>query len=1153
MKTPHRRPQSIRASSVEVLETRLTPGSLITPNVVSIIHAATPADSSSVVYTVTFDQAVSGVDATDFDVVTSGNAHADAAVSVASTGDAKVFLVAVDGLQGNGGVQLNLVEKTANAITFDGNSLGGNGVGDGSFSGTIFQLRQQGPKVVSMTGSGSLNITGSTASWLVTFSENVTGVDATDFNFVTSGATSTSNAPSVTQQTPSTYLVTATGITGAGTIALRLSDDGTIVDSAGNRLQTSPVSFAAPSQVDSGNLPISVATGDINNDGKTDILSVDHDNPSVRVLLGNGDGSFTQMTNVAVGTQPTAIVIADVNGDGKPDAITTGYTSESFPTYASHSVSVLLGNGDGTFQASRNAGSYSGQYYDVAVADFDKDGNPDIVYTNRNFSGFGLVNVMKGDGTGSFAAPTQYPTGNTPVSVAVGDLNGDGNPDVVTADISDNAVYVRLGVGGGNLGSSTSFATGVTPTSVALGDLDGDGDLDAVTTNFDGTVSVLLGDGAGSFGTHTETSTGTTRPSHVVLSDVDGDGLLDIVSTSGVTSQVSGILGEAGAPNGAVSVLRNVGSGSFASALVFDTNSGDTLGVAIGDFNGDGRADIVASGGQGSLPTALPETLSTVATDVLLNNGTGTANGDVFNVTPMQVDLTVSIDNGVTGLATGGSTTFTIAYGNIGNAGATGVTLTVNIAEHFYFLASENPGWFKSGDTLTKTIEGTLDPKESGTELLKLHVNYVINGSYASGYAQVTISDDGTHGSDANTDNNSDSDYDGIQGLQYSGFIVVAPGIAPKNKYAPPVVKVYDRATNEFIYAFNAYETRYRDSVRVAVGDFNRDGFDDIVTTTQHNGGRMRFFDGASGQQFDEGALSQEIPVFGRSKNTGAFVAVGDLNGYGLPEVIVGSSLISRTVGGGTVKVYSLDGFDNAQPDHGASEGFPTLQVIKEFKPFGARFKGGVRVAAGDVDFFGNRQPEALPESGKQELTDDLVVGQGYRGNTVKVYNGLDLLNTPSTVDPTPMGTFTVGGARFRGGVSVAVGDVNGDNHADIIVGRNTGRPSVVEVFDGSTIIPNFAPLQIGTAINPFDTDPLHPKNTFGVRVASTDVDDDGYMDIVVTVGLKTQSLVKFYLARPTMDGFEFVLDPERDTLVAYDTFLNSAVWVAASSFQSRK
>jgi hypothetical protein len=235
-----------------------------------------------------------------------------------------------------------------------------------------------------------------------------------------------------------------------------------------------------------------VAVADVNSDGKPDLVTANDDN-SVSVLLGKGNGIFVPFQNIAVGAGPRSVAVADVNGDGKPDLVTAD---------AAGSVSVLLGNGDGSFQNAQNfpAGL---RPESVVVADVNGDGKPDLVVANRGTAPYtnSTVSVLLGQGNGTFRNAQNFPVGAGPFSVAVADVNGDGRPDVITANFFGSNVSVLLGNGDGSFQSARNFSVGSRPfpfgsrpLSVTVADVNGDGLPDLVTANsISDDVSVLLG------------------------------------------------------------------------------------------------------------------------------------------------------------------------------------------------------------------------------------------------------------------------------------------------------------------------------------------------------------------------------------------------------------------------------------------------------------------------------------------------------------------------------------------------------------------------------------------------------------------------------------------------------------------------------------
>src|SRR6266536_995671 len=191
--------------------------------------------------------------------------------------------------------------------------------------------------------------------------------------------------------------------------------------------------------------------------------------------------SFTAATNFAAGDGPSSVAAGDFNGDGRQDLA----VANTF----SNNVSILLGNGNGTFGAATNFAAGNGPL-SVAVGDFNGDGRQDLAVVNRLSTN---VSILLGNGNGTFGAATNFAVGNGPLSVVLGDFNGDGRQDLAVANQFSANVSILLGNGNGTFGAATNFAGGTGPLSVAVGDFNGDGRQDlAVANQFSDNVAILL-------------------------------------------------------------------------------------------------------------------------------------------------------------------------------------------------------------------------------------------------------------------------------------------------------------------------------------------------------------------------------------------------------------------------------------------------------------------------------------------------------------------------------------------------------------------------------------------------------------------------------------------------------------------------------------
>ena len=298
-----------------------------------------------------------------------------------------------------------------------------------------------------------------------------------------------------------------------------------------------------------------------------------------------------------VGAYPRSITIGDFNGDGKADmAVANSNASDIIG-----SVSVLLGNGDGTFQPAVNYGTGRGPI-SVVVGDFNGDGRADLAVAN-GYSDY--VSILLGNGDGTFQSAVNYPAGNAESSVVVGDFNGDGMADLVVG--AGFSLNVLLGNGDGTFQPAVGYAVGSPPSSLpflAIGDFNGDGRADLAVANFaNNNLSVLLGNGDGTF-QPAVSYYAISSPTSVAVGDFNGDGKADLAVANANPITIIG----------SVSVLLGNGDGTFQPAVIYGTVGSNS--VAVGDFNGDGRADLAVANDY--------SVNSIGSVSVLLGNGDGT-------------------------------------------------------------------------------------------------------------------------------------------------------------------------------------------------------------------------------------------------------------------------------------------------------------------------------------------------------------------------------------------------------------------------------------------------------------------------------------------------------------------------------------------------
>ena len=290
-----------------------------------------------------------------------------------------------------------------------------------------------------------------------------------------------------------------------------------------------------------GGGPFALAVADVNGDAAPDIV-IDNAcglaGPScgpgtAGVLLNHGDGTFADAVPWNLGALSLSIAIADVNGDGKPDLVAAG----------SLGVSVLLGNGDGSFQRPIIAGAGTMEVRSVAVADMNRDGRLDVVATGLDNSRIptpGTAAILPGNGDGTFQPPLAiHDSGATAAgwanAVAVADLNGDGALDVAVANYPDRRAGVLLGTGDGGLAPVAVFDSGGPfAYAVALADVNGDSTLDLIVGNLRESIGVLVGNGDGTFATPQDFA--VVAAASVAAADLNHDGRPDLAAAVTTTT-----------------------------------------------------------------------------------------------------------------------------------------------------------------------------------------------------------------------------------------------------------------------------------------------------------------------------------------------------------------------------------------------------------------------------------------------------------------------------------------------------------------------------------------------------------------------------------------------------------------------------------------
>jgi hypothetical protein len=385
-----------------------------------------------------------------------------------------------------------------------------------------------------------------------------------------------------------------------------------------------------------GENPVGIASGDIDGDGNLDVAAAVYLGGVVSVYYGDGAGNFPMRQDWGVGLAPNDLAVGDVNGDSKPDIVAPS------SQLSQRDFQVLLNGGGRTFLARRDF-DVIGDAQGFAVADFNRDGNRDVivaVYQSNNDN----LKLILGNADGTMQDPVLVEAfgNNLPTNVIAADFNGDGWTDAAASIFSPgNSMRVFINDGQGGFLPSVVYPAGGNPGSLAAGDVNGDGHLDVIVVNSamtDNTISVFIGLGNGTFAPDYRLAT-LVAPSDVAIADFDQDGDLDVLITHGVSTAIllfvnngqgglAPVIFSLGVAQSTPSVADLNGDGwpdvalttGVASVLFNDHTGGFTLqqgsaiasgGVGLADFDHDGDTDMVAADFNRSLAS------------VLLNDGAG--------------------------------------------------------------------------------------------------------------------------------------------------------------------------------------------------------------------------------------------------------------------------------------------------------------------------------------------------------------------------------------------------------------------------------------------------------------------------------------------------------------------------------------------------
>ena len=869
------------------------------------------------------------------------------------------------------------------------------------------------PNITSFSpASGSIGtaVTIKGTNFNTTANQNIVFFGATKAIVTTASASSlTVTVPTGATYQPISVLNLANALMGSSAAPFRVAFSGGFIDS--NSLDTK-VDFTT------GLTPYSVSIGDLDGDGKSDLAVANYGSNTVSVFRNTSvsgsinSSSFADKVDFPTGVGPVSVSIGDVDGDGKPELATANHFGNT--------VSVLRNTAEnGSITNSSFAGKVdftTGVYpTSVSMGDLDGDGKPELAIANSFSATVSIFHNTSLSGSISFMAKVDFNTdlGLYPYSISVGDLDGDGKPELAIANFYSNSVSVfrNTAVSGSITTSSFSekvdYITGSSPYSVSIGDLDGDGKPELTVANYgSATVSILRNNSSNgsittsSFATKVDFTTGE-NPISVSISDLDGDGKSD--------------LAVANYGSGTVSVFRNTAtvgnftSGSFATKVDYVT--GDSpFSVSSGDLDGDGKPELAIANTSGSV-------------SILGNNPKFPPNITSFSPTSGYIGTTVTIT---------GSNFNATANQNVVFFGATKATVTAASMSSLTVIVP-------SGATYQPLTVLNLTTALIGSSATPFRVTFT-GGAIAPNSLDPKV--DFTTGSTPYSLSMGDLDGDGKSDLVVANYgsatISVFRntseiGSTTSNSFAPKV---------DFPTGIGPYF--------VSIGDLDRDGKPELAVANYGSATISIFRNTAISGSITNSSFATKVDF---TTGTGPVsMSMGDLDGDGKPDLAVANYSSS------TVSVFRNTSLSGSITNTSFAD---KIDFTTGTSPRS--------VSMGDLD--GDRKPE--------------LATANYGSSTVSVFSNTSLSGSITSTSFAGKVDFTTGSSPY----SVSIGDLDGDGKSDLTVANFYS--ATISIFRNTASSGNFNNSSFATKVD-FATGSSSRSVSIG------DLDGDGKPDLAI-------------------------------------------------------